>query len=184
MSESRRRLAAEIREVLAGPRQDGYTISRTNHFLGHRIRFGPWQNDRCLRLFRRDLGRYEGPSDHGDVKISTRRVGALAAPMDHYTIATWGQWLAKVDRYSRVQAAEWHAAGKRPSYMRLLMQPGLRFLRDYFLKLGFMDGAVGLQLSWGSAFYSFMKQARLWELHHARPAAEARAAKPERKIAA
>ena len=161
-------LAAEIRGVLAEPRQDGYTIARTNHFLGHRIRFGPWRNDRCLRLIRRDLGRYEGPSDHGDVKISTGRVGVLAAPMDHYTIATWGQWLAKVDRYSRVQAAQWHAAGKRPSYLRLLFQPGLRFLRDYFLKLGFMDGSVGLQLSWGSAFYSFMKQARLWELHHSR----------------
>jgi hypothetical protein len=32
-----------------------------------------------------------------------------------------------------------------------------------------MDGAVGLQLSWGAAFYSFLKQVRLWELHHARP---------------
>jgi glycosyltransferase involved in cell wall biosynthesis len=162
------RLAAEIRDVLAEPRQDGYRILRRNHFLGRPIRFGPWHSDRCLRLFRRELGRYEGPSDHGDVRIASGRVGTLAAPMDHYTISSWEQWLHKLDRYSRVQAAEWHAAGRRPSYFRMLLTPPLRFFRDYILRLGFMDGAIGLQISWSAAFYSFMKQARLWELHHAR----------------
>jgi len=69
------RLAAEIRAVLAEPRQDGYRILRRNHFLGYPIRFGPWHSDRCLRLFRRDMGRYEGPSDHGDVRVTSGRVG-------------------------------------------------------------------------------------------------------------
>jgi (heptosyl)LPS beta-1,4-glucosyltransferase len=160
-------LAAEIRVVLDQPRQDGYRILRRNHFLGHAVRFGPWHSDRCLRLFRRDLGRYEGPSDHGAVQIATGRVGELSAPMDHYTISSWEQWIHKLDRYSRVQAAEWHAAGRRPSYWRLLLTPPLRFFRDYVVRLGFLDGAIGLQISWSAAFYSFMKQARLWELHHA-----------------
>jgi glycosyltransferase involved in cell wall biosynthesis len=161
-------LAAEIHDVLRKPQCNGYRILRRNHFLGHAIRFGPWRNDWCLRLFRRDLGRYEGPSDHGTVKISTGRVGSLKAQMDHFTIASWEQWLRKADRYSRVQAAEWHAAGRRASYLRLLLTPPLRFLRDYFFRLGFLDGAIGLQLSWASAFCCFLKQARLWELHHAR----------------
>jgi hypothetical protein len=39
----------------------------------------------------------------------------------------------------------------------------LRFLRDYILHLGFLEGMKGLQLAWMSAFYTFMKQARLWE---------------------
>jgi glycosyltransferase involved in cell wall biosynthesis len=179
-------LAAEIRDVLAEPRCDGYRILRRNHFLGHPLRFGPWHSDRCLRLFRRDLGRYEGPSDHGDVRITTGRVGLLSAPMDHYTISSWEQWLQKLDRYSRVQAAEWYAAGRRPSYLRLLLTPPLRFFRDYVLRLGFLDGAIGLQISWSSAFYSFMKQSRLWELHHSRAGratTEAEAAR-EQSIAA
>jgi glycosyltransferase involved in cell wall biosynthesis len=169
-------LAAEIRGVLKSPRQDGYSILRRNYFLGHPLRFGPWHSDRCLRLFRRDLGRYEGPSDHGKVKVSSGRVGALAAPMDHYTISSWDQWLRKMDRYATVQAAEWHAAGRRPSYLHLLLNPPLRFFRDYVVRLGFMDGAIGLQISWTSGFYSFMKQARLWELHHAQVHGETSAA--------
>jgi glycosyltransferase involved in cell wall biosynthesis len=175
-------LAAEIRDVLAEPRQDGYRIPRRNHFLGRPIRFGPWHSDRCLRLFRRESGRYEGPSDHGDVRIASGRVGALVAPMDHFTIGSWEQWLAKLDRYSRVQAAQWHTAGRRPSYLRLLLTPPLRFFRDYILRLGFMDGAIGLQISWSAAFYSFMKQARLWELHHARRVAAADAPELQMRV--
>jgi glycosyltransferase involved in cell wall biosynthesis len=161
------RLAAEIRAELERPQYDGYRILRRNHFLGRAVRFGPWHSDRCLRLFRRDLGRYEGPSDHGSAQIAGGRVGEFSAPMDHYTITSWEQWIHKLDRYSRVQAAEWHAAGRRPSYWRLLFTPPLRFFRDYVIRRGFMDGAIGLQISWSAAFYSFMKQARLWELHHA-----------------
>ncbi|MEM9657199.1 MAG: hypothetical protein AAF961_02455, partial [Planctomycetota bacterium] len=72
----------------------------------------------------------------------------------------------KFDRYTRVQAEQWHASGRRASYARMLIQPPLRFLRDFVLHRGFLDGAAGLQIAWMSAFYTFMKQARLWELHY------------------
>ena len=45
----------------------------------------------------------------------------------------------------------------------MAFQPPLRFFRDYVLHLGFLEGMKGLQLAWMSAFYTFMKQARLWE---------------------
>src|SRR5437868_997601 len=60
-------LAAEIRAVLADPQQNGYWVYRLNYFMGHAIRHGMWKNDRCLRLFRRDQGRYVGPTDHAEV---------------------------------------------------------------------------------------------------------------------
>ncbi len=64
-------LAAEIRQTLDDPNRDGYWVYRRNHFMGHPIRFGPWRNDRCLRLFRRDVGRYIGPTDHAEVELRT-----------------------------------------------------------------------------------------------------------------
>lgn len=158
-------LAAEIQELLArGPQQDGYWVYRNNHLMGHPVRHTDWGRDRVLRLFRRELGRYHGPSDHGEVEISTGRVGTLAQRLDHYTFWSWGDWLRKLDRYSQVQAEQWLAAGRQPSFRRLLLQPPLRFFRDYVIHRGFLDGVVGLQVAWSSAFYSFMKQARLWEL--------------------
>jgi len=160
-------LASEItRKLAAGPEADGYWIYRANHLLGRRVRYTDWGRDRVLRLFRRDAGRYEGPSDHGQVVISTGKVGVLTSLLDHYTLWSWGQYLQKFDRYTRVQAEQWHAEGRRASWRRMLFQPPLRFLRDFVLHRGFLDGAAGVQIAWMSAFYSFMKQARLWELQH------------------
>jgi hypothetical protein len=158
-------LADEIRTLLSGPDLlDGYWIYRSNHLMGHRVRHTDWGRDKVLRLFRRDLGRYAGPSDHGEVEVSTGRVGTLRERMDHYTYWSWGDWLRKLDRYATVQAAQWHTAGRKPSYLKLLTNPPLRFLRDYVVHRGFLDGMVGVQVAWSSAFLSFMKQARLWEL--------------------
>lgn len=159
-------LATEIRELLAGePAADGYWVYRANHLMGHRAHYTDWGRDRVLRLFRRDLGRYSGPSDHGEVRISTGKVGRLHHRLDHYTFWSWGDWLRKLDRYASVQAAQWYADGRKPSYWKLLTNPPLRFLRDFVVHRGFLDGMVGVQIAWSSAFLSFMKQARLWELH-------------------
>jgi hypothetical protein len=159
-------LAQEIRDILANESAcDGFWISRSNHLMGHRVRYTDWARDRLVRMFRRDLGRYEGPSDHGDVRVPSGKLGVLREPLDHYTLWSWASYLQKFDRYTHVQAEQWHAAGRRPSWRKLLLNPPLRFFRDYVVHRGFLDGAVGIQIAWMSAFYSFMKQARLWELH-------------------
>jgi glycosyltransferase involved in cell wall biosynthesis len=160
-------LAIEIRELLARePAEDGYLIRRANHLMGHPVQYSDWGRDWVLRLFRREVCHYDGPSDHGSVHVRTRKIGRLAYPMEHYTIWTWEQYLRKFDRYTRVQAQQWRAAGKPPSFLRMALQPPLRFFRDYVLHLGFLEGSKGLQLAWMSAFYTFMKQAKLWEERH------------------
>ncbi|HVT28279.1 MAG TPA: glycosyltransferase family 2 protein, partial [Lacipirellulaceae bacterium] len=97
-------LAAEIRRTLDEPRHDGYWVHRRNHFMGHPIRFGPWKNDRCLRLFRRDLGRYEGPTDHAEVRVASGLVGRLGERLKHYTCTSYSQYLPKLSRYAEVQS--------------------------------------------------------------------------------
>jgi glycosyltransferase involved in cell wall biosynthesis len=157
-------LVAEIRELLArSPRHDAYSIRRANHLMGHKVRYSDWGRDWVVRLFRRDVCHFDGPSDHGSVQVPTGNLGRLRHPINHYTIWTWEQYLRKFDRYTRVQAEQWNAEARRPSFLRMALRPPLRFLRDYVLHLGFLEGARGLQLAWMSAFYTFMKQARLWE---------------------
>src|SRR5215210_6067455 len=89
-------LAQEIRDVLAEPRHDGFWVYRRNHFMGHPICHGPWRNDRCLRLFRRDLGRYVGPTDHAEVELSSGTVGRLRRRLTHYTCNSYSQYLPQL----------------------------------------------------------------------------------------
>jgi glycosyltransferase involved in cell wall biosynthesis len=177
-------LAAEVRGLLAaGPPKDGYWIYRDNHFMGRPLRYGGMQNDCCLRLFRRDVSRYVGGNDHAQVAVSTGRVGVLRERLLHYSWWSYDDVLRKIDRYTRYQAQVWHEQGRRPSWLHLCCRPPIRFFRDYILQRGFLDGLPGLQYAGLQAFYTFLKQARLWELHCAErppadglPAATSRAA--------
>jgi glycosyltransferase involved in cell wall biosynthesis len=161
-------LAAEIRGVLAAGECDGYWIYRRNHFLGHPIRFGPWKNDCCLRLFRRELGRYVGETDHAEVQLRGGTAGRLRARLIHYTCTSYAQYLPKLARYADVQARIWHAEGRRARWHHLLFRFPLRFGQGYVLRLGFLDGLAGLQVCFAVAYLSFLKYAYLWQRQNAR----------------
>lgn len=160
-------LAEEITlELSRGPEHDGYWIYRSNHFMGHALKHGDARGDKVLRLFHRDKGRYEGPSDHGEVNISTRNVGKLNNRMLHYSVWEYDQFFDKLHRYTTLQAKQWNDQGRDTSYFKLLVRPAFRFFREYILQGAVLDGKAGVQTAWLAAFYSFSKQARLWEIKH------------------
>ena len=161
-------LADEIvLELGRGPIYDGFWIKRRNHFMGHEQKHGDARTDRVLRLFHRDRGRYEGPSDHGEVVISTGKVATLKNKMEHYSVWGYDMFFQKFHRYTTLQAEQWQEQGRKTSCFKLLIRPMFRFFREYILQRGIFDGKIGLQQAWIAAFYSFMKQARLWELNNA-----------------
>src|SRR5262245_24399098 len=161
-------LANEIRDKLIDPQRDGYWVYRLNHFMGHRILHGPWRNDRCLRLFRRDVGRYVGPTDHAEIELGSGEAGRLRQRLVHYTCTSYSQYLPKISRYADVQARVWKEAGRQPSLGQLLFRFPTRFVQGYVVRLGFLDGLAGLQVCGLVAYLSWLKQAYLWQLQCAR----------------
>ena len=137
--------------------------------MGHPIRHTSWGRDKVIRLFRRELGRYREYTDHAEIDLPRDRVGQLRQRLVHYTCWQYDAYLRKMLRYTEQQAELWYRQGRRPSLWRLVGQGPLRFLRSYVLELGFLDGLPGFQVSMLTGFYSFLKQARLWQKWHARP---------------
>jgi glycosyltransferase involved in cell wall biosynthesis len=176
-------LAAEVRRHLAeGPVLDGYRVPRLNYFMGYPVRRSGWGNEALMRFFHRDRGRYVGDTDHAEVAIATGRSGRLRESMEHFTFWTYEQYLRKFDRYARWQAGVWYEKGRKPSLFKLLFNAPLRFFRCYVLQRGFLDGVVGFQVSMLQSYYTFMKQARLWELCCARPQPDPEAQSGEEKV--
>lgn len=160
-------LATEIvMELSRGPAYDGYWISRENHFMGHPLRYGDARGDGVLRLFHRDRGRYEGPSDHGEIRVSTGKVGKLSEKLAHFSMWNYDQLYDKNSRYTSLQAQQWCEKGRDTSYFNLLVRPMWRFFREFILQRSILDGKAGIQTAWVAAFYSFDKQARLWAMNH------------------
>lgn len=166
-------LADEIRAVLAAPPQeiDGYWIGRDNHYLGYRIRHCGWNSDDVLRLFRRDHGRYQKRWVHAEVEMDDSRTRRLDAAFLHYTTWNTNDYLFKMDRYAAWGALNFRDENGRKTagILPMITRAPLRFLQLYFLRLGFLDGIPGLQVCMITAFYSFLKQAKLWELRNAIP---------------
>ena len=159
-------LATEIRELLRGrPAHDGYRVRRHNYFLGHPVRYGGWGADTVIRLFLRDLGRYRLYTDHTEVDLSAHRVEDLKHGLLHFSCWDYETYVRKMLRYTSQQARLWHHRGRRPSLWHLTMNGPMRFLRSFVVQRGFLDGRVGFQLAVLTGFYSFLKQAQLWELH-------------------
>jgi glycosyltransferase involved in cell wall biosynthesis len=164
-------LAAEIRQVLesAPANKDGFWVARIGHYLGYRIKHCGWDRDDVIRLFRRNASRYQDRWVHAEVDLPPERVGKLKHPMLHYTMWDSDKYLYKLNRYAGWGALNMRDAGRRPSLFAMLTRAPLRFLQLYFLRLGFLDGVPGFQICVHTAYYAFLKQAKLWELHHALP---------------
>lgn len=158
-------LRGEILTILASPHpRDGYDIGRANHFLGRPVRFSGWQNDSCLRLFRRDKGRYQDRHVHADVEIQGGRVGRLHNKLLHYTFTSYDQYMRKFDQYTSWAARDRATRTPVVRWYHLTLRPAGRFFKQYFLKLGILDGKAGLIISTMAAFSVFLKYAKLWEI--------------------
>ncbi len=166
------KLAAEIRDVVSEPRADvdGYWINRDNHYLGYPIRHCGWYPDDVLRLFRRDVSRYQaGETWHEEIDLPRGRTGHLRNPFRHYTTWNTNEYFQKLNHYANLGADGYRRKGRRPRSATLVLSVPVRFFYLYFFRRGFLDGLPGFQVCMFAAFYSFLKKVKLWEMHHARP---------------
>ncbi|HEX9426471.1 MAG TPA: glycosyltransferase family 2 protein [Candidatus Polarisedimenticolia bacterium] len=166
--DSDERVTPELRaEILAlletGPSHDGYWIRRANHFLGRRIRRCGWGTDKVIRLFRRDVARYQDREVHAEVDLPGR-LPVLAHPLEHYSFRSFGQYFRKLQLYSEWGAAQLYKEGRRAGVAQIALRPLARFVKMYIIRLGLLEGVHGLVLSMLGAFTVYLKYARLWEM--------------------
>ena len=164
--DSDERVTPELRDEIlrmleSGPKHDGYWIARTNFLFGERVRFSGWQRDSVLRLFRRDLGRYEDKRVHAEIQLSN--TAWLENRIDHHSIASIQNWVAKINRYSSWKAQDKFDKRSAAPVVQVFFRPPLRFLKDYILRLGVLDGWRGFLISMMSAFSEFIMASKLLE---------------------
>ncbi|NWG13947.1 MAG: glycosyltransferase family 2 protein [Acidobacteria bacterium] len=157
-------LRQEIEELRSSnPAHHGYRIPRVASFMGRWIRHGDWYPDFQLRLFDRRHGRWQGGRVHESVGIDGEP-GYLKGKIHHFTYRSLSDYLRRLETYSSLAAADYSERGKRSTPARMLLNPTVTFLKAYFLKRGFLDGAPGLIVAVMGAVSVFFKYAKLYEL--------------------
>ena len=157
-------LQDEIRNLLANPPadMDGYKINFKHHILGKWVRHVGLYPEYHLRLFRRDMGRFQDREVDAHV-IVPGKVGALQGHILHFGVESISQRLRAVDRYTRYEADEREKQGRYYSWFNVTIRPPAAFFYYYLYKLGFLEGVRGLILAVLKADFIFWTYAKLWE---------------------
>jgi glycosyltransferase involved in cell wall biosynthesis len=157
-------LREEIEAALEKASNDvnGFRFPFKHHVLGKWVRVCGLYPEYHLRLFRRDVGRFEDKEVHAHVRVPGE-VGTFEKHILHYGMTSISKQLTNLDRYSRYQADELKKRGKRFSWTQLTLRPLAIFVYYYFYKLGFTAGYRGFLLSALSVTSDFWTHAKLRE---------------------
>lgn len=161
-------LATEIKEILKDERNQfqGFFIPRRNHYLGRWLRWGGQYPDWQLRLFQRERGRFPCKHIHERLEIDGK-IGRLSSPLGHYPYQNTDELLRKLILYADFQSDFIWNKGVMPNlfvaWRYLFWRPVTRFLRRYFLKLGFLDGYPGFLACLSDILTSVFTYSKLWE---------------------
>lgn len=159
-------LRAEIEEVSRedGGRFDGYLVLRKNYFLGKWMKHGGWWGYASnVELVRRGKGRFP-PHPHCPLKVDGK-VGYLKNPVIHNCYKDISEFVGKMNLYTTLDASERRVKSSRG---HILLLPPASFTRSFFLKMGYRDGLHGFIAAVFTAFYTFVKYAKLWEKQKSR----------------
>lgn len=144
---------------------NAYGIRRRAYFLGRRIRFSGWHNERVVRLVRRGTAGYQNKRVHAQM-VTDGPAPTLDNPLDHYMVQDLGEYVQRVVRYGIWGAAQAFVDGKRAGAITMLFRPSWRFFRTYVLQGGILDGLSGLVFCYLQAHGTFVKWSvlRSWRM--------------------
>ncbi len=160
------RLVSEMRRAVGKDRCVAYRIPIRSEILGRSVRRGGTQDDRPIRLFRRNSARWRG--DVHEVLEVNGRVSELPGWLEHRTLPTYAAFLEKIDRYTALEAAARVREGRRPRVFDSLVAPVREVFRRLIYKLGMLDGPAGWQFALLSGYSEWVLARRHRQLWTAR----------------
>lgn len=160
------RLKASILAVKAMESgKTAFSMNRLTNYCGKWIKHCGWYPDTKIRLFNRDHARWTGKVIHEklttDQGIETEH---LEGDLLHYSYYSIAGHIAQANRFTDLTAEEAFWEGKNSGIMQILMKPPVKFIRNYFFKLGFLDGYYGFVICRISAQATFFKYIKLRQL--------------------
>ena len=81
----------------------------------------------------------------------------ISGSLLHYTMKDIREYQKKTILYAQLSANKYLAQGKKASLVKRFIAPLFSFVKDYFFRLGFLDGKEGFIIAYISSKYIFLK---------------------------
>lgn len=153
-------LAAEIMAIVKSDEAAVYACPRLTQFCGRWIRHCGWTPDYVNRLFKRGNARFSDALVH-ECLLFEGSPRKLRGQLLHYSYPNPEAFWDKLQRYSIAWATQQRKIGARSSISRACFSGLFAFLKSYLLRLGFLDGGMGLAVCWLQAQAAFGKHFHL-----------------------
>ena len=125
-----------------------YSLNRLNNYCGQWIKYCGWHPDWNIRLFNRKTAQWKGDFVHEKLTFPVpTKIVRLEGLLHHYSYQNSTDHWQRMERYAQLSAQQLFQDGRKATFIKLRLAPIARFLRTYFLKLGFLDGKAGWTIS-------------------------------------
>ncbi len=157
------KLREEVRRQILEGKYPAYAIPRTNILLGKRMRFGGWSPDYVLRLIRKEvLVKWEGKLH--EQPVIKGEIGKLKQPLIHRSHRSLTEMVEKTNAWSEIEADLLYKSGHPKMNIFRFCSAGFReFWHRGIVKLGFLDGTVGVIEVIYQVFSRLITYSKLWE---------------------
>ncbi len=158
-------LKNSILKVKENWQADGYSFNRLTNYCGKWIRHCGWYPDKKLRLWNSEKGKWAGVNPHDKYEmIPDSSVEFLKGDLLHYSFYTIDDHIKQIKKFTDISAKAYFEQGKRSNLFKIFFKPIWKFLQDYFIRMGILDGYYGFKISVISAKATSLKYVKIREL--------------------
>jgi glycosyltransferase involved in cell wall biosynthesis len=158
-------LKDEIVNVLGAENlKQGYKIPRRAFYLGRWIKHSGWYPDYKVRLVNKNHAKWGGIDPHDKMEVDGN-VGRLKGKLLHYTYNDLAHHFLVINKYTTIAAKRLFENGQKAHISDITIRPIFSFIKKFIIKLGFLDGLAGFVIAISTAFYTFSKYLKLYELN-------------------
>lgn len=148
-----------------------YKINRLTNYCGYWIKNGGVYPEWRARLFHKEIAEWNTELVHENLvllpNITNQNIAykKIEGDVYHYSMKDKTAHLEKIKKYAALSAKKMYENKKKGRFIKLIFSPFFKFVRDFILRKGFLDGRIGLQLAWLNARESYLKYALLNKMY-------------------
>lgn len=155
-----------LADIILEDKYAAVNIPRKNIFFGRWITHTNWWPDWHIRFFKKGKVKWSErihvyPTVEGNIfNLPPKEELAIY----HYGYNTIKEFVDRQNRYSSIEAKNLYDSGKKFSWTNFFWRPVREFLIRFVRHLGFLDGFLGLSLTFLMMIYQLEVMIKLWEL--------------------
>jgi len=158
---------SDLFKALKTKQLDKNTVYKLNfkaYYKNIQVKYCGWNNQKIKRVYNKTVTSYNNNDVHEDIISTNLNIELLNGNMEHYSYHSISQFILKADHYSTLFAKN-NVGIKKSSPLKAILNATYSFIKTYFFKRGFLDGYVGVVISFSHAVTNFYKYIKLYELN-------------------